>query len=103
MKVTEIISNTIKETLEEYGLEAKKIMLFGSRARGTNQIDSDWDLMILIDKELSFQDRKIITTQLKRKFAKMRIPNDIIIKSVNSYEKLKKHPGHIAYYLYHES
>ncbi len=28
-----------------------KIYLYGSRARGTARLDSDWDLVILLDKE----------------------------------------------------
>lgn len=28
-----------------------KLILFGSRARGNETIDSDWDIMILIDKK----------------------------------------------------
>lgn len=30
-----------------------KITLYGSRARGDYQADSDWDLLILIDKEIT--------------------------------------------------
>ena len=33
------------------------LVLYGSRARGDNRPDSDWDLLILLDKpKLSFQD-----------------------------------------------
>jgi predicted nucleotidyltransferase len=32
-----------------------KIILFGSRARGSAREDSDWDLLILVDKKLTHE------------------------------------------------
>ena len=98
MDVTKLIIETIKNTLGEHGLETRRIILFGSRARGTEREDSDWDLMVLIDRDITFQEKKLLTTWLKRILARKKIPNDIIIKSVNNYEKLKNSPGHIAYH-----
>ncbi len=100
--IAKTISDAIKATLQEHGLETKRIILFGSRARGTEEKDSDWDLMVLVDRELSFEEKRLLTTRIKRKLARMRIPNDIIIKSVHGYEKAKKLPGHLAYYVERE-
>lgn len=33
-----------------------EVWLYGSRARGTNRADSDWDILILLDKEKLLQD-----------------------------------------------
>lgn len=33
-----------------------KIILFGSRARGDERLDSDWDLLILVDKPMLDSD-----------------------------------------------
>ncbi|WP_106831888.1 nucleotidyltransferase domain-containing protein [Parabacteroides pacaensis] len=55
----EYILNCIKETLQRVAPEAKAI-LFGSQARGTARSDSDWDILILVDKsriEASDYDR----------------------------------------------
>jgi predicted nucleotidyltransferase len=38
-----------------------KAFLFGSRARGDNKPDSDWDILILIDKQ-------IVTSEIEDKF-----------------------------------
>ena len=46
----EIIAKVIKDVLGGKGIAVKKIILFGSRARGDFKRDSDWDLMIVIDK-----------------------------------------------------
>lgn len=42
-----IIKNALK------GIDYEKIILFGSRARGDNRKDSDFDLMIIFKSDLS--------------------------------------------------
>ncbi len=37
-----------------------EIWLFGSRARGDNRPDSDWDIIILVDKELNYKQQEKI-------------------------------------------
>ena len=32
--------------------EGSRLLLYGSRARGDNRSDSDWDLLVLIDKDV---------------------------------------------------
>ena len=56
MKKKEIISR-IKKNIEETDPSAE-IILFGSRARGEERKDSDWDLLILTDYPVSFQDEQ---------------------------------------------
>ena len=48
-KTREYILASIKEELMKVAPNAKAI-LFGSRARGDYHADSDWDILILIDK-----------------------------------------------------
>lgn len=51
MKQTrEFILNEIKKTLQTVAPNAKAI-LFGSRARNEARADSDWDILILVDKD----------------------------------------------------
>jgi hypothetical protein len=39
-----------------------KVILFGSRARGTEQPDSDWDFIILLNKEkITYDDESKLT------------------------------------------
>ena len=51
-----------KEFLEKIKLavlsvdEGAEIILFGSRARGDHKKDSDWDILIITDKGLQFQN-----------------------------------------------
>lgn len=44
------IAEKIKEKVKEKDPTAK-IILYGSRARGNYNTDSDWDILILVDKE----------------------------------------------------
>lgn len=46
------ISKTARRVLPHYG----EAWLFGSRARGTNNNESDWDILIILDKEKIEQD-----------------------------------------------
>ena len=52
----EYILDAIREKLKEVAPGAKAI-LFGSKARGDDTVDSDWDILILVDKpKLAFDD-----------------------------------------------
>ncbi|MDR0972739.1 MAG: nucleotidyltransferase domain-containing protein [Prevotellaceae bacterium] len=44
------ILSAIQDTLRKVAPQAKAI-LYGSRARGDNHVNSDWDILILLDKE----------------------------------------------------
>jgi uncharacterized protein len=48
------ILNLIRENVSQIDPRAD-IILYGSRARGDERIDSDWDILILIDDEATFE------------------------------------------------
>jgi uncharacterized protein len=50
------ITSKVKQTVKEFDPNAE-VILFGSRARGDNKKDSDWDFLILTDK--AAQDKTI--------------------------------------------
>ena len=55
MNKATVISN-IKEIASKTLPANSSLLLYGSRARGDNRPDSDWDLLILLDKpSLSFK------------------------------------------------
>jgi len=51
------ILERIKQSVYEVEPESE-IILFGSRARGDERIDSDWDILILIPKESSLREEQ---------------------------------------------
>ena len=51
------VLNSIKDLASKTLPANSSLLLYGSRARGDNRPDSDWDLLILLDKpKLSSQD-----------------------------------------------
>lgn len=49
-KNREIVLNAIRSTLNQIAPAGTKVVLFGSRARGDARDDSDWDILIILDK-----------------------------------------------------
>ncbi|MEO0185776.1 MAG: nucleotidyltransferase domain-containing protein [candidate division WOR-3 bacterium] len=98
----EIAKNIIIEEIKKNGFEVKTIYLFGSRAKGNYSRDSDWDFYIIIDKDLSFFQKRKIIAQIRRRLAELRIPNDIIIQSESVVKKRKNNVGYLTYYVLKE-
>ena len=51
-KNLEIAKKIIMEEVEKAGYEVERIILFGSRARGDYKEGSDWDFLVVIDKNI---------------------------------------------------
>ena len=49
-KNKEIVLNAIRSTLRQIAPVGTKVVLFGSPARGDARDDSDWDILIILDK-----------------------------------------------------
>jgi len=92
----------IREEIENRGLKVLKIILFGSRARGDFKEDSDWDFFVVIDKKLNFNEKWDIIDEIKIKLARLKFPNDIIIKSEDEVMENKDDVGRITYYVLKE-
>ncbi len=97
-KVIKKVAKVITQEVERRGAKVVKILLFGSRARGTARHDSDWDFLVIVDKEMSFNEKWEIIDAIKLDLAKMGIPNDIIIKSEKEIELIQNDVGRISYY-----
>ncbi len=87
-KKLKLIKETILNVAKKYNIEIDKIILFGSRARGDYKEDSDWDLLIVTKEKISNEIKIALIVKLKIIFARLNIPNDIIIKSADElYEE----------------
>ena len=98
----EEISRIIKGELEARGLRILKMVLFGSRAKGSNRPDSDWDILVVIDKRMNFMEKWEIIDAIKIRLARLSIPNDIILKSEEEIEESKDNVGKVTYYALRE-
>jgi len=87
----------IREYFAGKGIDIKEIIFFGSRSRGDHNEESDWDFLVIIGEELEFKEKHRIITRIKRKLAKLRIPNDIIVQSKRRFDSMKDYPGSISY------
>ncbi len=101
-KEIEITKTIINEVLKNSGIALVDTILFGSRVKGSHKKDSDWDFLIVVNEELSFNDKWALILKIKRRLAKLRIPNDIIIKSKKQLESQMADVGRIAYYAFKE-
>ena len=67
-----------------------KIILFGSRSRGDNREDSDYDLCIL---KRDVEHRRRLAQKLYRSLYGVRIPIDIIVETQNNLDDQKDDPS----------
>ncbi|MCX8093470.1 MAG: nucleotidyltransferase domain-containing protein [Candidatus Goldbacteria bacterium] len=96
----EIIKNTkeiIIDELKKYGYKEKEIILFGSRAKGCEKPDSDWDFYVIVDKYIDFKIKKKIIGAIQMKLAEKNIFADILINDYFTYERLKNEKTTISY------
>lgn len=60
----ELIRQKIKDIILKENADAK-VILYGSRARGTELQESDWDILVLLNKpDVSFKDEQKIRHKL---------------------------------------
>jgi predicted nucleotidyltransferase len=93
MKTKEIslqdIKTQILKVLNDIGISVKRIILFGSRARGDFLRDSDFDFLIITTDNFDFKEKMRIAAAIRKKLAELYINADIIINSEEEVE-LKK-------------
>ena len=75
-------------------LHPEKIFLFGSHAQGTATEDSDIDLVVVMDTELSRHKRNVA---LKRLFPRRSFSLDAFVYTPQEFSKYKDIPGTIQY------
>jgi predicted nucleotidyltransferase len=80
-----------------------KVYLFGSRARGDNELDSDYDILLIVKQTFSVKEKVFIRSSLRSLLAKDKIYADIIIQDETEIERKKNIPGNIIYYAFPEA
>jgi len=86
-----LIKSIITETVKECGFSLENIILFGSRARGNFDENSDWDVLIIIKEDISRNEKLKLFSKISRKLAQYFIPCDLLIRSRKEVEKFKSY------------
>jgi predicted nucleotidyltransferase len=84
------------KTIIQHLFPDAEIVLFGSRARGEELLDSDYDLLVILEQYFDNQQRLQFQSQIRKALANQNILADIIIQSTFETEKKKLLPGHIV-------
>ncbi|NLY05049.1 MAG: nucleotidyltransferase domain-containing protein [Candidatus Atribacteria bacterium] len=74
------------------------MILFGSRARGDATQESDWDLLVIVNEDISFDELKKLTADIQLRLAALSIPNDVTIRGIKQFEASKTIVGNISYF-----
>lgn len=90
-----LIKETIEAILNDAGIKINRIILFGSRVRGNYRKDSDWDLLVVVEKKLTREEKRRIGHLIRRRLAEQLIPCDILIRSLDEVEERKEEIGNI--------
>ena len=73
-----------------------KVILFGSRARQDYAFNSDYDIMLIIDKTMTPAQKIPYRSQIRKELIKYRILTDILIQSEEEVEIKRLLTGHIV-------
>lgn len=93
-----LAKQVVTEEVERAGGQVVRILLFGSRARHDADADSDWDLLVVTDKDLDPSLRHRLCGRISMRLARMGVDCDILIYSQQTVAAHEKDVGHIAYY-----
>ena len=93
-----MISRTLRKDIKNSigKIAYKKIILFGSRARGDYNKQSDLDLLIILSKIKPTHEKIHLSTVLRKRFASKMIDADIVVKDTKDIEYLKDKPGSVV-------
>lgn len=91
-----IILKTIK-SIVHYFFPNAQILLFGSRARGDYNKNSDFDILIITSATLSPKEKKDWRIKIKKAILdNIAVPIDILINSEKEVAAKRNLPGHIV-------
>ena len=86
-RIKTIITNVVREL----GFNLTDIMLFGSRARGNYNSESDYDILVILNENIEVKEKHKLTTRISNELhKKIKFTSfDIIVKSLKAFEEEK--------------
>lgn len=91
MKIEDKIKESIENVLGENGYSLHSIFLFGSRARGGFEKESDYDILVVIKNSIDIKQKREIWMKVYHQLHKdfPLTPFDVIIKTAMAFEDEK--------------
>jgi len=86
---TKYIGRLIRENVHETNPNAQ-VVLYGSRARGDERSDSDWDILILTDYPVSIQEERMFRDHLYKLELEVEEPFSVFVYSKEDWEKKQR-------------
>lgn len=101
-EILSLAKKVITEEIEKSGFKVIEIILFGSRAKGEENIDSDWDFYVVVDKEIDFKIKRKLVGKILTKLIQYKIPADILIQPEKIIKERQNDIGYLTYYVLKE-
>ncbi len=92
-----VAKKIIVDEVKKSGLVVRKVILFGSRARGNFSRDSDWDLMVVVKGDLTRERKRSLIANVYKRLAKIDFPCDILVKTEEEFNRMKSIVGSFSY------
>jgi predicted nucleotidyltransferase len=91
----DITLQRIKDIVLEI-VPGSQIFLFGSRAKGNAESNSDYDLMVVTKKNYDVREKIIICSSINKTLSGAGIPSDVLLNSEEEVKIKKDLHGHIV-------
>lgn len=92
MVASTVLTEATRRLVE--GFAPRRVILFGSQARGEARHHSDVDLLVLIDGATGH--KRALTLAMDRALAGLNIARDIVVLTPDEYERDRHIPGTVA-------
>lgn len=91
------IKDSIAEALNESDVGKFNIYLFGSRARSVERADSDYDIMVVTQRNFNGREKFNLLRKIRKRIKYLGLAIDVILKSAGEYNSARENFGTFVY------